>query len=371
MLGALLLLMGLVVFVRADIADVILPSLLHIDPPVTTPDMKHLHGRVRLNNEYWETDCKCSKSASGLQGRSCNPTKVKVFLDKGGLGMSAEELQTYIGDVKKLDWAKVSSSSFSCVDGRRKDNLLSTPGADAGEFILALHIYSSYFAAKTKLDFNKVNKMFIRYVQTMEAPHFIMCTDDSATSHISQQLSIEGLDLLKPRKTTRKRLLQSLLEPDNIGDMHLRLMLKNANMYNVDPELIKMFLRAYFLNLWEGDIKSKLKLVLLVGAHEEKGFIEIRSNAICTQENLAPLMSPMHEGKSMFVNHIDAIQVRRAQLAYFFATAVNMHSDPISTVSSIDQEKLFNMINREGLSHLEMTGTYIGKELPFYTINLL
>jgi hypothetical protein len=29
------------------------------------------------------------------------------------------------------------------------------------------------------------------------------------------------------------------------------------------------------------------------------------------------------------------------------------------------------MINREGLSHLEMTGTYVGKELPFYTIHLL
>lgn len=29
------------------------------------------------------------------------------------------------------------------------------------------------------------------------------------------------------------------------------------------------------------------------------------------------------------------------------------------------------MINREGVSHLEMTGTSLGKELPFYTLHLL
>jgi hypothetical protein len=335
----LLFLLGLLAGVLADLNDAIIPALLHINPPKYTPDIKHLHGRIKLNGEFWETDCQCSKKATGLQGRSCNPTKLKIFMDKKGLGMNAEELQTYIGEVKKLDWTKVSTSPFSCVDGRRKDSKLSTPGADAGEFILALHIYSSYFASKTKLDFDKVNKMFIRWVKTMEAPYFIMCTDDSATRHLSQQLSIEGLDLLNPRKTTRTRLLQALLEPDNIGDMHLRLMLKNHNMYNVDPELIKIFLKAFYLNLWEGEIREKLHLEMLVGSHDEKGFIEIRSNAICTQENLAPLMAPLHGGKSMFVNHIDAIQVRRAQLAYFFATAVNMHSDPISTVGLINSRK--------------------------------
>lgn len=166
--------------------------------------------------------------------------------------------------------------------------------------------------------------------------------------------------------------MKALLEPDNIGDMHLRLMLKKHDMYNIDPDLIKNFLQSFFKNLWEGEIKDSLKIEMLIGPHEEKGFIEIRSNAICTQENLAPLMAPRHNSQSMFVNHIDAVQVRRAQLAYFFATAINMHSDPISTVSHrIIQEKLFNMINREGMSHLEMTGTSLGKELPFYTLHLL
>lgn len=153
-------------------------------------------------------------------------------------------------------------------------------------------------------------------------------------------MKLEGLDLKNPRESTRERLLKALLEPDNIGDMHLKLMLKNHQMYNIDPDLIKNFLKAFFHNLWEGEIKDKLNLVMLIGPHDEKGFIEIRSNAICTKENLAPLMAPLHDDKSMFVNHIDAVQVRRAQLAYFFAISINMHSDPISSVFSVDSGKV-------------------------------
>jgi hypothetical protein len=103
----------------------LIPSLLHIKPENKIPDMKHLHGRIRMNGEFWETDCTCSKKTTGLQGRSCNPSKVKVFIDKKGNGLNAEELMAYIGDVKKMDWIKVSTSSFSCLDGRRKDNSLS------------------------------------------------------------------------------------------------------------------------------------------------------------------------------------------------------------------------------------------------------
>lgn len=112
-------------FAQVMAEEGLIPSLLHIKPDNKAPDMKHLHGRIRMNGEFWETDCSCSKKSTGMQGRSCNPSKVKVFIDKKGNGLNAEELLSYIGEVKKLDWTKVSTSSFSCVDGRRKDNSLS------------------------------------------------------------------------------------------------------------------------------------------------------------------------------------------------------------------------------------------------------
>lgn len=104
-----------------------IPSMLHINKDNLKPDMKHLHGRVKMGDQFWETDCQCSKKPTGLKGQACNPIKMKLFMDKKGLGMDAKELMSYIGKVKKLDWTKISSSSFSCVDGRRKDNLLSKP----------------------------------------------------------------------------------------------------------------------------------------------------------------------------------------------------------------------------------------------------
>ena len=103
----------------------LIPSLLHIKPDNKLPDMKHLHGRIRMNGEFWETDCSCSKHSTGMQGRSCNPSHAKVFIDKKGNGLNVDQLKDYIGVVKKLDWTKVSTASFSCLDGRRKDNALS------------------------------------------------------------------------------------------------------------------------------------------------------------------------------------------------------------------------------------------------------
>lgn len=71
---------------------------------------------------------------------------------------------------------------------------LGTPGADAGEFLLALHIYSKYFASKMPMDYKTVNAIFMRYIKMMEMKHFTMCTDDSALRHISQQLSVGYLN---------------------------------------------------------------------------------------------------------------------------------------------------------------------------------
>lgn len=121
-----LLLFGLLGLFGSLLADEnVISTLLHIKQQNNAPNIKQLHGRIRMNGEFWETDCKCSKKSSGMQGRACNPTKVKVFIDKKGTGMSVEGLHKYVGDVKKLDWTKVSTASFSCLDGRRKDNSLS------------------------------------------------------------------------------------------------------------------------------------------------------------------------------------------------------------------------------------------------------
>lgn len=130
--------------------------------------------------------------------------------------------------------------------------------------------------------------------------------------------------------------MKALLKPINIGDLHLRLMLKNSNMYTIDPDLVKMFFKSFYNNLWNNPkLQKMINLEILVGRHNEKAFLEIKSNAICTKDDIAPLMKQRTKKVSVFMNHIDAVQIRRAQLAYFFANVINMHQDPIDTVDTL------------------------------------
>ena len=52
------------------------------------------------------------------------------------------------------------------------------------------------------------------------------------------------------------------MEPENLGDSHLRLLLKNSDNYSVDNDLVKMFIKAYFNLLWDqdNDLSSRLQV---------------------------------------------------------------------------------------------------------------
>lgn len=318
-----------------------------------------LKGKVRLNGFQWETECDCKTKPERKRKteQKCNPSLFRIFKDKSGNGLEYKDIRGTIGKIRNFKWSKVSKSSFSCVDGRVTWDALSTPGGDAGEFILALHSYQNYFGTRMRLNDEAVDRIFRRYLESMKQEKFRMCTDDISLEHIEKELTIEGVDLENPRETIQENLLKALLKPINTGDLHLRLMLKNPSMYSIDPDLIKMFLKSFYNNMWNNpDMKKKIKLDILVGKHDEKAFLEIKSNAVCTKDDIAPLMKQRKKKVSVFMNHIDAVQIRRAQLAYFFANVINMHQDPIDTVNSI----LFYFFRKNSSTGL------INKECPFW-----
>jgi len=79
---------------------------------------------------------------------------------------------------------------------------------------------------------------------------------------------------------------------------------------------------------------------------------------------LVPLLPTKNKVISVFVNHLDAASIRRALIANFFSKSINMHMD------AVDPVKMSNRLNHHGYIALEETGSFIAKELPFYTINL-
>ena len=96
----------------------------------------------------------------------------------------------------------------------------------------------------------------------MKPSFFYMCTDDSALDHLQQEISVEGLNLHHPRPQIQNEALDALVKPENTGDSHIRMLLKYPDMYGIDGEIVKMFLRSFYKILW--DQKNPLSNKLLV-----------------------------------------------------------------------------------------------------------
>jgi hypothetical protein len=67
----------------------------------------------------------------------------------------------------------------------------------------------------------------------------------------------------------------------------------------------------------------------------------------------------------VLINHVDAITLLRAELAKFFTSHVSHEA------TKADTETMFNRMNHLGLAFLELTGSYVAKYLPFYTVSLV
>ena len=61
------------------------------------------------------------------------------------MGFSKDELAKFIGNPRELTFVNIATTPFSCLDDRYTQSVLSTPGGDAGEFILALFMLLNLF----------------------------------------------------------------------------------------------------------------------------------------------------------------------------------------------------------------------------------
>lgn len=184
-----------------------IPTLLSATKHTSSKDKNHhiLKGKIRLNGFQWETECDCETKAKEEEEKSkqrCNPSLLKIFKDKTGNGLEYSQTRDFMGKIKDYKWTKVSKSSFSCVDGRVTHGALSTPGGDAGEFLLALHTYQNYFGTKMKLDDEAVDRIFRRYLNSMKQKSFTMCTDDMAVEHIEKELTVSDFKFTKIEKNS-------------------------------------------------------------------------------------------------------------------------------------------------------------------------
>lgn len=103
---------------------------------------------------------------------------------------------------------------------------------------------------------------------------------------------------------------------------------------------------------------------VLPNQHNETAYLEIRTYEACNLQQVAPLVVPREgdsDNLSLFVNHLDAVQVRREQMAAFFAEKVAKYQDGITA------DNFLMRLKHQGFNFLDVTGGLIAESLPFFT----
>lgn len=323
-------------------------------------------------------DCKCADDVPG----TCHISKVKVRQDhtsNAGLSM-ADVTGLYGGSAinelqrRMVTLAHVATTSFTCLDDRLTEPSLVTPGGDLGEFVLGLasYVQERSAAKESHLSQEAVDTILLKYVEALPTSRpFVHCTDERAITHLEAQLPVENLNLQSPPEVQQLLLLKRLMEVENHGDNHIRLMLKKPEWFQLGDTLLPMVLKSFYRLLWQQhqDPSSplyqapKLKLQILAGVSNPQAFFEVTSADLCHGQGVAPLLIPRQNGRSVLISHLDAVSLRRAELAAFFARIAN------ATPQKVDQEKLHQRLDRHGWQALETTGSRVAAGLPFYTLS--
>jgi hypothetical protein len=119
----------------------------------------------------------------------------------------------------------VSKTSFSCIDGRVKEKGLSALGGDAGEFLLALSVFTEY--SKKEIEFNdqEVQRMLEIYLNKMRPNRFYMCTDQDSLKNIELAVGSSGFSLKNVKQSLQKNVLEHVIKGANIGSVHIQKMM--------------------------------------------------------------------------------------------------------------------------------------------------
>ena len=318
-----------------------------------------------MSADTYEVDCDCTDDGIiEIEEVKCQPTKIKLTQDRSGTGSSYEEISDRLEGYENYTYARVTHSSFRCLDGRTTEGVLGTPGGDAGEFVLGLLVYQDLIGVF--LTQENVTDYFETYLKCMEMSRFYMCTDQAAVDHMAKELALDDIDMYDPDPEIVEDLLEAVVEPNNIGDSHLKMMIDKPELYSINKTIVEFYLYAFYSVLWdeENPLHEILYLEVLQGSHVETAFLEVKVNDECLLELVAPLVIPTEGADdtiSMFVNHIDAAGIRREQMSRFFAEKID------GTEGAVTTKQMFSRLSHHGLLFLDVTGSYVSKNLPFYT----
>lgn len=140
-----------------------------------------VYGQLDVFGVTYDSECVCkAKAGQTRDSKHCQGLTPRIS-PPGSLLPS---------DFEVLAPKSVSKESFSCMDGRVAERGYSTPGGDAGEFIMALHLYEHSTRLKEPISYLRLKEAFDGYLRYIRAARFIFCSDVRVVRALFRQAGV-------------------------------------------------------------------------------------------------------------------------------------------------------------------------------------
>jgi len=298
---------------------------------------------------------------------ACRVNTLKVSTENPGDNetpvISQQDLRDSFEQLASLEWAHVLQTSFSAMDGRNAEKVLSTPGGDMGEFIQVIAAFNKV-TGKTLSD-DEVLRLFEKYLKAMTRPKFSYETDEKAYLRLAVATGCKNLHVadMGGMKHKKEAYLKAIATPDYIGDPFIRFLAVNATELDFNADVIRQGLSAYHNVLWSAPSKLSAKLCYLEmkGAPlREQALVYVRTEEWCVDQGLAPMISSQLSCPSpVFLHYPDMVRLFRRELV-----AIITDSDEYRDAA----RDILAAFNQQADAHLDKFWAAYGAGLPVYTV---
>lgn len=231
----------------------------------------------------------------------------------------------------------LKETSERCVDGRGKEKTIGLFGGNAGEFVLACHVYEQITGKE--LTKEEILAILIRYIGFTGKFYF---HSDIHAEHDEEKGN------------------------NAIGCGHLRKMTEYMEKYGVRPELIKDFIQAFhflkngdYSNDEWGKAAQQLEYEILEGEHKEQAVTVVIIENF-DENSQVPILTPSEDNIQTFVFY--------PQVAALMRKTVAENVRAIFAYENIDIQNFLEMLNSEGEKFQNLTLGFLAPNLPVITV---
>jgi hypothetical protein len=284
----------------------------------------------------------------------------------------------HVGDPHQLHWVDLDAENvaLSCVDGRSDDDVIGTPGGDAGELLLLL---AAAEAEGLMIDLGRVPDLIDAWIA--EFGGFYLHTDREALAELGRALAVDprfadeiaqlgdgsgDVELARleawlrsPPVELHEPLLAHLVKPEAVGCGHLRSILRAPADYEIRPALAGAVIMAFHRRLWAAP--DQLRFVVLHGDHHERAILDVEADVDHDPalRHTIPLIKPHNAHDQVFVIQPQAVAVVRDR-------AVELLADRFP---ELDRAAVRAHVERLGAAQLTATLAHLDVHVP--TIRVL